>query len=53
MSDHLGSHFGSHIEYCLMQMRYGYEGKLIEFLNPKNMGLDTKIIIIAQLVVEP
>ena len=33
-------------------MRYGSESKLIEFLDPKNMGLDTKITVIAQLIVE-
>ena len=35
-----------------MQMRYEYETKPIELFNPKNIGLDTKIITIAQLVVE-
>ena len=33
-------------------MRYGNESKFIEFIDPQNMGLDTKIITIAQLVVE-
>ena len=45
-----GGHFGSHIGFQHNQISYEAENGLNGFLDPENIGLDTKINVLAHFL---